>query len=227
MNPILAGIFAKRPQPGAVKTRLAPVLGLERAACFAAALLDDAVARLCAGDESQVSAELVFAPADERAWFEATYPNVDLRAQVGAGLAERLELWFATVLGPERRQPFAAALGCDAPWTGPARVLEAAELLQAGADVVLGPDLGGGYYLVALAEPVPGLFTEIQMSTRSMFAETCAFVRKRGLELALLEADYDVDDAADWQRLVEDLAAGREGAPAVRAFVMAQEAAGE
>jgi len=218
LSSILAGIFAKRPLAGEVKTRLAPILGFDRAADFARALLDDAVARLSACDEA-VSGELVFAPAKERAWFAATYPQIAIRPQVDGGLAERLEAWFAEVLGAKRTATFAAAVGSDSPWTSRARVAQAAELLDGGADVVLGPDLGGGYYLVALRAPVPGLFTQIEMSTRSMFEETCALIELRGLKLALLETDYDVDDAADWHRLREDLDAGRSGAPCVAAFL--------
>lgn len=223
---IRAGLFAKRPRPGEVKTRLEPVLGAAGAAELARALLDDAVGRLCRPGASEIAGELVFAPAEARNWFARTYPGVELRAQVGAGLAERLEVWFADVLQDSAAQvgsTFAAAIGSDSPWTSRARVLEAAALLRSGADVVLGPDLGGGYYLVALAKPVPGLFTEIEMSTRSMFDETCHLIRERGLELALLEPDYDVDEASDWRRLLADLDGARqiEGATprAVSAFV--------
>ena len=219
---IRAGVFAKLPQAGQVKTRLSPILGAKGAAEFARALLDDAVGRLCGAPSEGVSGELVFTPAEERDWFTRTYPSATLRAQVGAGLAERLESWFETVLRSQPA-PFAAAIGSDSPWTSRARVAAAAQLLGAGADVVLGPDLGGGYYLVALARPVPGLFTAIQMSTRTMFEETCDWVRARGFQLGLLEADYDVDDAADWERLVNDLqqeraSPGHEPA-AVQAFV--------
>ena len=213
------GLFAKRPRPGEVKTRLAPVLGASGAAGFARALLDDGVARF---ESLGARFELVFAPAEEQPWFAANYTGVTLRAQVGAGLAERLEHWFA------HRPPGHpwAAVGSDAPWCDPARAAAAAELLAAGADVVLGPDAGGGYDLVALAAPQPGLFTDIQMSTRSMCDETRAWCAARGLEVALLPPDYDVDDAEDWKRLCADLAAGR-GGPGQRhvaAFVSTSDA---
>jgi uncharacterized protein len=214
------GLFAKRPLAGQVKTRLAPVIGLEAAAAFAQALLDDGVARLSQG--AGEAFELVFAPAQAADWFAARYPGVARRAQVGAGLAERLETWFATVL--ESGRPW-AAVGSDSPWTSRARVAEAEALLEHGADIVLGPDHGGGYYLIAMRTPHPGLFTDIQMSTRSMFDETLAWCAARGLEVALLERDYDVDEGADWKRLCADLKAGRAGAGqrSIAAFVEALE----
>lgn len=218
-DPIGVGLFAKQPRPREVKTRLAPVLGFEAAADFAKALLDDGVARLGAPG---ARFELVYAPAESADWFARHYPQVARRAQVGAGLAERLEAWFAAVLAPGTG-PW-AAVGSDAPWTDRARAESAAALLAQGADVVLGPDAGGGYYLVALARPQPGLFTDIQMSTRSMFDETCAWCAARGLSVALLEPDQDIDDAADWERLTADIAAGRAGAGQrhIEAFVRAR-----
>lgn len=201
------------------------MLGLEGAAEFAGALLGDAVARLSGSDSLGVQGELVFAPPEEAPWFQAQYGGIARRAQRGTNLAARLEAWFEEVLGSQRETDFAAAVGSDSPWTSRARVAEARELLAGGADVVLGPDLGGGYYLVALGQPVPGLFRDIEMSTRSMFDETCELVAQRGLKLALLDADYDVDEASDWVRLRRDLKRGREGAPRVAAFVEEWEAA--
>lgn len=212
------GLFAKRPLTGQVKTRLAPVIGLEAAADFAQALLDDGVERLSQG--AGAAFELVFAPAEAAAWFAARYPDVARRAQVGAGLAERLETWFAEVLTTGR--PW-AAVGSDSPWTSRAHVAQAEILLEQGAEIVLGPDHGGGYYLVAMQTPHPGLFTDIQMSTRSMFDETLAWCAKRELKVALLERDYDVDDGSDWARLCTDVANGRAGVGqrAIAAFVRA------
>jgi len=73
---------------------------------------------------------------------------------------------------------------------------------------------------IARVETPAGLVESREVSNRALQG------LPGGLELALLEQEYDVDDAADWQRLVEDLAAGRKGAPAVRAFVLARQAAG-
>ena len=209
-GPAAVGIFAKRPRPGEVKTRLAPALGAEGAAELARALLDDAVGRLGReGREGERGAgtrlELAFAPAGERAWFAERYPGLALRAQRGAGLAERLETWFREVLAAGA--PAAVAVGSDSPWTDGARVAAALAHLEAGADLVLGPDLGGGYYLVAMGRPHPGLFTDITMSTGTMFDETLAWCAARGLVVELLPEDYDLDEPVDLERLARDLAA--------------------
>ncbi|MDF1800749.1 MAG: TIGR04282 family arsenosugar biosynthesis glycosyltransferase [Planctomycetota bacterium] len=201
---LVTGVFAKRPRAGEVKTRLEPALGGAGAATFARALLVDAARRL---DQADLGLELVFAPAEERDWFAKCFPGHRLTAQHGDGLAARMEHWFGECLGAggARRSELAIAVGSDSPWTSAARVRAAADLLAGGKDVVLGPDLGGGYYLVGLRRALPGLFTDITMSTRSMFHETVAWLEKRDLSFALLEEDYDVDTPEDLRHLRHEL----------------------
>ena len=141
----VVGIFAKRPRPGAVKTRLEPALGPEGAAGLAAALLEDAARRL-AGDGAW-ELELAFAPADERPWFAERHPDLALRAQRGPDLGARLEAWFADVLGAGA--PAAVVVGSDGPWTSAARVAEALARLADGAPVVsMGLAASGGSYRI-------------------------------------------------------------------------------
>ena len=200
------GVFAKEPVPGQVKTRLeplfGPILGPAGPAELAEALLRDAAHRL---DLPEVGLELVFAPQSAEAWFQATFPKLPLRGQRGAELGARMANWFYDALKELPVGGTAVAVGADSPWTSSGRVQRAHELLRDGADVVLGPDVGGGYYLVGMRAPRAGLFLEIAMSTGDMFAATCEWVRSRGLRLELLEVDYDLDVAEDWQRLVLDL----------------------
>jgi glycosyltransferase A (GT-A) superfamily protein (DUF2064 family) len=205
------GVFAKRPEVGCVKTRLepllGPLLGSSGPTDLARALLQDAAKRLSAPD---LGLELVFAPDEARAWFEDMFPDHVLRAQVGLGLGARMANWFGELLGGTQPRATAVAVGADSPWTSGDRVRRAHALLRDGADVVLGPDYGGGYYLVGLREPRVGLFTEVEMSTEGMFEATCDWIRSRGLRLELLDVDYDLDVPGDWHRFVADLEQPRE-----------------
>lgn len=195
-------VFAKRPRPGAVKTRLCPPLAPGEAAALAEAMLADVLARCraCAAFETG----LRFAPAGERAWFEQRFPGLaDLAPQEGADLGERLARHFderADGAGTE------VALGADAPTLPVARVVAAHDLLEEGADLVLSPDLGGGYVLVGLRAPAPELFTQVAMSTGDMCARTLELARRRGLRARLLDPTPDVDTGADLARLERELA---------------------
>ena len=68
------------------------------------------------------------------------------------------------------------------------------------ADVVLAPDADGGYGLVGLRRPVPGLF-EHAMSTGRVFEDTRANALERGLRVATVCAGFDLDTVADLSRL--------------------------
>lgn len=208
----LTGILAKRPAAGKVKTRLVPPLAPEQAAALAQAMLDDAVARGLA-PEAGSRARLVYAPPEDEAWFRARYgTGIELAPQRGAGLAERLSAFFEDALA-EPGLCTAVAVGADAPDVPARRLAEAHLALEGGADLVLGPDGGGGYYLVGLRAPEPRLFLDVAMSTPTMCAETVALARARGLAVVLLAPGQDVDVAGDLERLSAALSARPPGDP--------------
>jgi glycosyltransferase A (GT-A) superfamily protein (DUF2064 family) len=67
---------------------------------------------------------------------------------------------------------------------------------------VLLPDRDGGYSLVGLRRPAPGLFAH-PMGTSSVLRETLARAKERALRAALLEIGFDVDRAADLRWLAD------------------------
>lgn len=222
----LTAIFAKRPQPGTVKTRLCPPLEPGGAAALAEAMLDDLVASCRAAGAFRTA--LRFAPAEAGEWAGARYPELADRApQRGAGLAVRLAAFFEDELGGGRAAT-AVVVGSDAPLVGAERIEAAHAALETGADLVLAPDAGGGYALVGLREPHPELFLEVPMSTEGMCARTVELARARGLEVALLEGAFDVDVAADLERLrveIDTLDPAAPGFPQHTARVLASQGA--
>ena len=63
-----------------------------------------------------------------------------------------------------------------------------------------GPALDGGYWLIGLRAPQPGLFTAMPWSTDAVFGETMRRARESGLRVATLRELSDVDTAVDWER---------------------------
>ncbi|MEM7306199.1 MAG: TIGR04282 family arsenosugar biosynthesis glycosyltransferase [Planctomycetota bacterium] len=207
----LTAIFAKRPEPGRVKTRLSPPLTPEEASTLADAMLEDSVRR---GDAAGAGSRcrLLFAPEEAGPWFRKRFPgSPELAAQRGPGLAERLASFFEHALA-EPDVGTAVAVGSDAPHVPAARLAAAHRTLEAGADVVLGLDAGGGYYLIGMRRAHPELFLDVPMSTGEMGRQTVALARSLGLRTELLEEDYDVDVEADLRRLARDLAGADPGA---------------
>jgi uncharacterized protein len=200
-------VFAKAPQPGRVKTRLCPPLTFEQAASLYAAMLDD-VLEASAGFARTLGLEawLHFEPAPARAELAARAPSTyQLEPQLGPELASRMANAFARAAeaGCERM----LLRGSDSPGLDFETVVEALEHLDAGADLVLTPDQGGGYALIGLKKPRTPLF-EVAMSTMSVLDETLARARALGLSTALTRTSFDIDRAADLAR-VEALPAER------------------
>jgi len=201
---VAVAVMAKAPRAGQVKTRLCPPLAPAEAAALYRCFLLDRIAQVAGLDG--VTPVVAYAPADAGAEFEGLAPGFRLVPQRGSTLGERLTHVFADLLGGSHRA--AIATDSDTP-TLPRRCLEAGvRALAAGeADVALGPTEDGGYYLVGLARPAPLLFRDVPWSTAAVLATTLDRARGLGLRVTLLSPWFDVDTAADLERLREALAA--------------------
>jgi rSAM/selenodomain-associated transferase 1 len=200
------GLFAKRPEPGHVKTRLAAATSPEWAARVADALLRDMAARLAQIDARRV---LVFAPGGDASFFaDLAGKRFTLVAQAEGDLGQRL----AAFLGAELHGGAGAVVvvGADSP-TLPPSLVEQAFLELEKADLVLGPATDGGYYLIGCAGRLPPIFEGVTWSSRRVLAETVARLVDPDWRLAVLPPWYDVDTLEDWQVLCGHLAALRRG----------------
>lgn len=193
-NASVLGIFAKQPQPGRVKTRLCPPLTLDQAAELYRCCLKETVHLATRGDWSTV---LFF--QGQRRFFKDTFADVPLAEQIGADLGERLAQAFASRFAGGAQQ--VVIIGSDSPDL-PVSLIRQAFAGLTHHDAVLAPADDGGYVLVGLRRPVPGLFEQIPWSTGEVLAAT----RKRMVELQLscleLSGWYDVDDVVSLRQLM-------------------------
>jgi glycosyltransferase A (GT-A) superfamily protein (DUF2064 family) len=82
----------------------------------------------------------------------------------------------------------------------PAIVEQAFEELKT-ADVVLGPAMDGGYYLLGCARKLPPIFEGVAWGSPTVLADTLARLADRAWRVALLPPWYDVDTLDDWHLL--------------------------
>ena len=82
-------------------------------------------------------------------------------------------------------------------------ILESAAQAMITSEVVLGPAVDGGYYLIGLKAPRPSLFSGIAWSSAAVLAQTRENVRKSHLSCHELPWLEDVDDAASLSRAWE------------------------
>lgn len=197
-------LMIKAPLAGLVKTRLVPPLSAAEAAALAGCFARDAVgcARSAGGE-----VVIAYAPQGGRATLGPLLPSVSRWVeQRGEDLGARLEAVAGEVFGSGFGP--VVIVGADSPTLPPAYVARAASALAEGeADIALGPTEDGGYYLVALRAPAPGVFRNVEWSTPRAYEQTARNASSRGLRLLELQPWYDVDTPADLARLRAELLA--------------------
>ena len=187
--------FAKVPRPGRVKTRLAAAIGdIEAAAVYRA--MGRRVLDGVRGGEYRLVAYID--PADElaaaREWLGAA--GVEFRPQEGDDLGARLASAFRREFVRAQR---VCAIGTDAPAVD-RRVVERAFSELSTNDLVLGPALDGGYYLIGATDYWPELFRGVPWSTEDVMTATLTRARALELRTATLEPLPDIDTVEDLVR---------------------------
>ncbi len=188
-------VFAKDPVPGRVKTRLVPPFTPLQAAEFYAAMLQDVLeassqfARVCG-----LAPILALDPPESVRSIVTQIPT-DFRVipQRGTNLGERME-WAmrdAASGGANR----ILLRGSDSPLLDVQKVAEALRTLDE-AELVICPDLDGGYNLIGLRRPAAGLFDH-PMSTRTALEDTLANAAALGLSAQVQAPSFDIDTAED------------------------------
>lgn len=188
-------VFVKAPRPGRVKTRLARDVGAETAARIYRRMgraVVDAVS------DGPWKVRIYYTPTDAeeevRDWlFEGGAEPLEMADQSPGDLGERMRRALEEGLGEAER---VCVIGTDAPDLDAGLVDVAFRSLE-GHDVVLGPALDGGYYLLGLRAPQPELFREIPWSTDQVLNRTLERAAGLGLTCALLPSLSDVDTLED------------------------------
>jgi hypothetical protein len=206
--------MAKAPVPGRVKTRLCPPLTEEQAASLAHGFLLDALAR--ARTLAAAALYLAYSPPDAGAIFrEIAGEGITCLPQEGDDLGQRMDRLSRRLLAAGH--PAVAIIGTDTP-TLPVSVLaDALDRLAGGhADLVLGPSEDGGYYLIGMRRPLPGIFADIAWGGPTVLADTRERAAGLGLKVSLLQSWFDVDTPEDLARLRDALRAEPESAEQIR-----------
>ena len=195
--PPLVMVFLKAPRRGEVKTRLAREIGAAAALVVYRRLAEGQLARIPPGFRAEVTYAPRGARAEMRDWLGS---RVHYRAQVGTGLGERLAHAFASAFARGYRTVL--AIGADCPGLDGACLVRAQALLE-GRDAVIGPADDGGYYLLGLRRPAPGVFRGIDWGTPAVLTQTRARLKAAGRTHAMLRPKADVDTLADLRRWQE------------------------
>lgn len=182
--------FVKSPQLGKAKTRLAATIGAAKALEVYEALLQHTCSVLLEspGDKMVFYAEKI---SHDDLWSEAGFKK-DLQPE--GDLGDRMKKAFQTgfAMGYEK----VVIIGSDCYDLQIHHLQEAFQALEE-TDLVFGPALDGGYYLMGMKKIHHELFDNKSWSTDKLLGETLETAQQQGLSFHLLEALSDIDYEED------------------------------
>ncbi|MGF1499655.1 MAG: TIGR04283 family arsenosugar biosynthesis glycosyltransferase [Elainellaceae cyanobacterium] len=194
-------IITRYPQPGATKTRLIPALGARGAATLQRQMTEHTLAQarqIMA--QRTLAVEICYSNGSQSQMEQWLGLQWQYRPQGSGALGDRLTRAFASAAAEGKHRVL--AIGIDCPGLDSAQLALAFDALE-NHDLVVGPALDGGYYLIGLRRPIPDLFQDIDWGTDRVLAQTLAIAHRLGLTVAQLSPLPDVDypdDLPIWQR---------------------------
>jgi glycosyltransferase A (GT-A) superfamily protein (DUF2064 family) len=196
-------IMARAPRRGEVLRALEPLLGAEGCVALQSALIAEAVR--WAHEVAPAAVHVAHDPPDASRELRAlARAETALFPQNGEGITGRLADAAARVFG--RSSGPLLIVWPDLPMFRATHALGALDDLRNGCDLVLGPVIDGGLYLIGFSKPLPALFTLPEQVWRSpdVMAVSVAAVREAGLEIGLLRAERALHRPADVRAALAD-----------------------
>lgn len=198
-------IFTRYPEQGLTKTRLIPALGAQGAATLHRQMTEHTLSKVrelhCL---RPLSVEVRFTGGNLALMRDWLGSDIVYRNQGTGDLGSRMARSHQSALraGMERL----AIIGTDCPGLNAELMAQAFHQLHYH-DLVLGPAMDGGYYLIGLRCFMPALFSGISWGTASVLQQTVHIAKKLDLSIAYLSELADVDRPEDlpvWEEQMRD-----------------------
>lgn len=181
-------IFAKRPDMGRAKTRLARDIGPVHAQRHARAMMSHVIRRT----RDPRWETVIYAAPRKALGSEPLWAGVQQVAQPAGSLSPRL----ASAFSGSRRPVI--VIGTDCPQVGAADIADALSALRT-SDLVFGPASDGGFWLMAAMAPLPAqVFDGVRWSSAQTLSDLSANLSGSIARLRMLT---DVDDGASRRRV--------------------------
>lgn len=196
-------VMTRAARPGQTKTRLQPLLGAAGCARLQHALITHTVATV-----ANAAPTLVYVAVDPPDALPEVAELVGAATGVFTQEGEHLGVRMSAAIAHAARiRPGPVVLiGTDVPHLRAEHIVDAARLLEHGHDVVFGPALDGGYYLIALTRPTPDVFgiDPALWGGAGVLDASVAAARDAGLRIGFLPPLRDLDTAEDGRALADD-----------------------
>ncbi len=185
-------VFSRDPVLGEVKKRLNPFLDLKTTCDLYTCFLSDCLKTICSVESADYFVGIY--PSNVSGYFEQLDPSLSITTfiQEGKDLGERMKNAFSVKFAEGYKQ--IVIVGADSPSLPSLYIRQA---LASNRDVVLGPSVDGGYYLIGMKEKLTHVFDDIKWGRDSVLKETYSKLKSRGVSFELLPVWYDVDRPDD------------------------------
>lgn len=186
-------IFARNPVRGKVKTRLAATMGDDKALSVYQSLLEHTVQVT-----QQLSCDRYVFYADgislNDVWSDEVYLK---KNQKGNDLGQRMLHAFDILF--EQGYQKVIIIGTDCFELSYSILLDAFIALDTN-EVVIGPSIDGGYYLLGMQQFYPILFEEKAWSTDTVYSSTVQQLDIQKISYHILPILNDIDTEDDWKQ---------------------------
>jgi rSAM/selenodomain-associated transferase 1 len=188
-------IFARLPEKGKVKTRLAKTLGDDFAVKFYKICSEHTFSE-CWKTVSGDTTVYVFYQDINNQESIKNWAGKDFRAfpQSGGDIGIRMLNAFNFVF--DERIKKAVLIGTDIPDISSEIISNALTSLDTN-EVVVGPAKDGGYYLIGMKKTIGFLFEKIEWGTGKVFEDTLYGINKNNIKSEIICELYDIDTEQD------------------------------
>lgn len=195
-------LFTRYPMAGKAKTRLIPALGGEGAAQLQKKMTQHILGQGRAFREKYPEAKIEIHHSGGNLSLLQAWLGEDLNyiPQGEGDLGKKM--YFAFDMSFSEGAEKALIAGSDCPLLTP-KIFEQAFQELDNHDLVLGPALDGGYYLIALKKAIREIFEDIVWGKEQVLASTLKKAESLKLKVKLLEEMSDVDYPEDlwvWEK---------------------------
>ncbi len=197
---MLINLMTRIPEPGLTKKRLETHFSKEECTLLHCAFIKDMMAAL---EQQCANYQVVYDPKGNLVNLARLFAKqIKLVPQKGTSLGEKM--LNAMVWGFEQGNAKVALLGTDIPTIEPETIQKADDLLDS-YDVVLGPAVDGGYYLIGMKYLYKDLFSLEKWGHGAVLQQTIQILDNLGLTWTLLPQYRDIDCFSDVQQLWQEL----------------------
>lgn len=187
-------LFARYPEKGKVKSRLAATCGEDKALFYYKKMLAHVLENLSAFQKDIVVYYTGCDAMKAKGWL----PDFNLKNQSVGDLGDKLSSALNQEYCDTNQKVIFIGADCIELTE---KLLVRAEQYLDEADVVVGPSTDGGYYLLAIKAKNESLFEDIDWGSEIVFEQTMNKIHKQNLSYRLLPQLNDIDY---WEDLPEN-----------------------